>query len=328
MRRMIGPFWIAVLFLFAGHCARADTVFLRNGDRITGRTIAMVEGVLKLDVDYAGSIALPWRQVDALFLDEPMPVLLADGTQPHLAALPTRRAALSDVVAIALPLPQPPRPTRWEGRVDFGYTLAEGNRNTQLGTLTVLAQRKRNPRSVVSLLLDAARASTEGEKTADRARVEAKLDRGTDELSYRYFLTGAGYDRLRDLDLRLEVGSGLGRTLLQTQRNLATAELGVSYVRDSFGAGETQQDAKLRLGQAWKSTLAEHTSLRQSLALLSAFGDLHDYTGEFVLALSHQLSERLAITFKIVDSYDSRPAPDTQRNDLTFATQLGMTFGP
>lgn len=305
----------------------SDTVLLTNGDRITGTVETMSDGALTVQTGYAGKLTIAWPQLESLALDRPLPAVLCDGTRVEVCQLPQEEIALADIVALAPPLPEPPPPPRWKGRVDFGYSLATGNRDTELGTLTVFAERKRPQHSRLSLLLDAARANSDGEESANRARVEGKLDRTTGDNDYRYFLVGAGYDRVRRIDLRLELGTGVGRTFVDTAHNQLTAEVGVSYVRDAYEGAATTQDGKLRLGEVWKRTLDERTSTQQSLALLTALDDLRDYTSEFVLALARKLTDQLALTTKVVTSYDSRPVPGTERTDVTVATQLGMTFG-
>ena len=313
--------------MFAALPSGADTLSLKNGDRLTGTAVTMVAGVLTFDTDYAGPLTVDWEEVEALALDKPTRVVLDDGREWRLRRLPAEGIQIEEVTALAPPPPAPAPPVRWEGRADFGYAEATGNRDAKLGTLTVLAQRRHPGRWALSLLFDAARADSEGEETANRARVEGKFDRNTGDHNYRYLLLGAGYDRVRDIDLRTELGVGIGRTLADTDRHFLAAEVGVSYVRDALSTDEMQDDAKLRLGESWRCHLARRTSLQQSLALLSALDEVQDYTAEFVLALTHQMNNRLALTSKIVNSYDSRPALGTERSDLTFSTQLGMTFG-
>jgi putative salt-induced outer membrane protein YdiY len=253
-----------------------------------------------------------------------MPAVLADESVVDVEELPTEQIGLSDVVALAPPAPPPPR---WKGRVDFGWALAEGNRSTELGTLTALAERERGDRSRLLLLVDAAQGSSEGEETANRARLEGKLDTDVGDSGYRYFLAGAGYDSVRDVELRMELGSGVGRTLVDRGGQRLVAEWGVSYVRDSFTDGQDEADAKLRLGERWQRELGSGTLLRQTVSLLTAVDELSDYTAEFMVGLTHRLSDRLSLTSKLVNSYDSRPVPGTERNDLTITTQLGVAFG-
>lgn len=317
---------VAMLILFPG-TGFPDTVIMSNGDQLTGEVVTMAEGRLALDTEYAGVVHIDWGRAARLWLDEPLPAVLADGRGEWVDALPTPEIALADVVALAPAPPPAPAGVRWKGRVDFGWARTEGNRNTDLGTLTAFAERERPERYRLSLLLDAARGSSEGEETANRARAEGKFDRRTGERAYRYLLAGAGYDRVRDIELRVEVGAGVGRTLVEKPGHLLSAEIGASFVRDAFESGESESDLKLRLGETWQRKVWTGTELRQTLSLLSAADELGDYTAEFVLALSHRLTDRVSLVSKLVNSYDSRPAPGTKRNDFTVATQLGVAFG-
>ncbi len=125
----------------------------------------------------------------------------------------------------------------------------------------------------------------------------------------------------------MEVGSGVGRTVMERPGHLLTAEIGASWVRDEFGIGETEADVKMRVGEAWHRELGAGTSLTQTLSFLSAADEWGDYTAEFVLALTQRLTNRMSLTSKFVDTYDSRPAPGTKRNDFTLTTQVGLSFG-
>lgn len=320
---------IATLTLLAlpAAVAAADLVVLDNGDSLTGRVVTMVEGVLQLDTDYAGVLPIAWGRVAHLQLDQPLPVALADGTELEADLLPRPGVELADVAAIAPPPPPPRPPVRWRGRADLGYGVTGGNRRSELGTLTILAERRHPARHRLSLLLDAARGSSEGERTADRARAQAKLDRRLGGADYRYLLAGAGHDKIREFDLRVELGAGLGRTLLDTDAHQLGVELGASWVRDAFADGATRSDGKVRIGQIWQCALTGRTGLGQTLAFLSALDEFSHFSLEFVLALSHAVSDRLTLVTKLVDSYESRPAPGTKRNDFTLTTQLGVVFG-
>ena len=317
---------LAVLVLLAAvvASAAADVVVVSNGDWLTGTVVTMGDGELLLETEYAGAVLVDWDEVRRVVLDEALPVLLSDGSEVEIRELPTLEIALTEVVAVA---PPPPAPIRWRGRVDFGWANASGNRNIDLGTLTAFAERVDPDRYRLSVLLDAAKGSSEGEETANRARAEGKYDRRAGGSNYRYYLAGLGYDRVRSIDSRLELGTGVGRTMIDEPGHLLMAEVGASYVRDDFSEGETQSDAKVRVGEVWQRQLGGGTGMRQSLSLLAAADEWGDYTAEFVLALTHRLSEGLALTSRIVNSYDSRPAPGTERSDFTFATQLGVTFG-
>jgi putative salt-induced outer membrane protein YdiY len=300
---------------------------MSNGDWLSGAVVTMGDGILVLETEYAGEIELDWAQASRLILDEPMPAVLVDGVETEARELPSVAIGLADVEAIAPPQPSPPPPVRWRGRVAFGWASTSGNSSSRLSTLTALAERERPDRYRLSLLLDAAEGRSEGEATADRARLQGKYDRGTGGSNYRYYLAGIGYDKVRDIDLRTEVGAGIGRTLIDEPDQILTAEVGASFVRDDYSDGVSESDAKVRIGESWTRDLNAATAVRQTLALLAVADDPRDYTAELMVALTNQLWDNVAVTSKVVDTYESRPAPGTERNDLTFTLQVGYAFG-
>ena len=122
--------------------AAADTVWLKNGDRLTG-TIKFYDGTkLALETDYGGTIALDWKKVATLESEqallikqddfngerakslqaaEPGQVTLANGDAP-------KTVALSEIAQIIKPKPLVEDFT-WKGNIDLAldYKRGEGD---------------------------------------------------------------------------------------------------------------------------------------------------------------------------------------------------------
>jgi hypothetical protein len=67
--------------------AVADTVIMRNGDRITCKVVRQAGSELVIQTGYAGTIRLDWAQVSKVRLDEPAAVLLDDDRVVAVAAI-------------------------------------------------------------------------------------------------------------------------------------------------------------------------------------------------------------------------------------------------
>jgi hypothetical protein len=65
-------FLFAMLGLMATGTLRADTVVLKNGDRLTGTAIKLDGGKLTFKTGYADAIAIAWDQVASLKVDKPL----------------------------------------------------------------------------------------------------------------------------------------------------------------------------------------------------------------------------------------------------------------
>ena len=70
---------ITVAFLIAGN-SLADEVRLKNGDKLTGQVVRMVENKLIFKTTYAGEITIAWQEVASVRADSSVKVLLNDET--------------------------------------------------------------------------------------------------------------------------------------------------------------------------------------------------------------------------------------------------------
>lgn len=51
--------------------ALADTVWLDNGDRLSGEIVLMDGGKLALKTRYAGQVLIDWKDIDTISSDKP-----------------------------------------------------------------------------------------------------------------------------------------------------------------------------------------------------------------------------------------------------------------
>src|ERR1700733_3875719 len=61
-----------ILLFTAASALRADTVVLKNGDRLTGTAVKLEGGKLTFKTAYADAIAIAWDQVANLKVDKPL----------------------------------------------------------------------------------------------------------------------------------------------------------------------------------------------------------------------------------------------------------------
>ena len=108
----------------------ADTVWLDNGDRLSGEIVLLDGGKLALKTKYAGQVLIDWKDIDTLSSDKPL-LLRRQGFDSELSK--TLAAAGAGMVRVegersqVLPLAEitrlvPPRPLLedrvWEGNLD------------------------------------------------------------------------------------------------------------------------------------------------------------------------------------------------------------------
>jgi hypothetical protein len=120
--------------------AWADEVVLRNGDKIAGEVVVLVNGKLALETPYAGVIQINWADVTSIKTDGKVKVKTATGDLVEGTPSPGAQGQLKVAAAgIAEPavielgketyLNEPP--VEWHGRFDLAHRATDGNSHTQ-----------------------------------------------------------------------------------------------------------------------------------------------------------------------------------------------------
>lgn len=130
--------WKILWLLLCGVCmpASADTVWLNNGDRLTGTIVLLEGGKLVLQTKYAGRVLINWSDVSTLSSEKPLLVKQSQFESEQsksLAAAGQGMVRLENHESKTLPLASitqlvPPRPfiedLVWEGNLDGKLNLA------------------------------------------------------------------------------------------------------------------------------------------------------------------------------------------------------------
>jgi putative salt-induced outer membrane protein YdiY len=298
--------------------AAADEVQLRSGDRLTGDVVRLDGGKLSFKTAY-GELMVPWADVAALRLDQPMLVTVS-GAEPRLATLDG--IAVADVTALA-----PPEPGLVvSGGANAGL-LTTGS-NTEIDSLHLdgeVVARRRDDRFTTAAVVN--RAADAGRDTARNATASFNYDRF---LTTRLFLNGNAIftnDKFRGLDLRSALGAGVGYEVWKTARSSLSVGAGLGYVRENFAAVADDSYAAVREA----ARLAAFFAGRR----IEAFHRHDGYfgvTGEDNLFVGMQNGVRLALVGGLVSTlqldldYDRSPAPGRKQTDRSLSLTFGYRF--
>jgi putative salt-induced outer membrane protein YdiY len=310
---------VLVLVFGMAAAAAADELRLRNGDRVTGEAVALLDGKLTFKTPN-GELAVPWADVEALTIARPMLVTVKSG-QTELRSL--EGLVLGDIVAIEAP----PPPLVWTGGANAGLLTTGGNSdisNLRLdGELIAI-----RPRDRFTAGAAINRAEDSGDEKADNWNLSFNYDRF---LSERLFANGNAIfaaDQFKSLDLRTAVGAALGYEVWKTPRGTLSAIGGLGFVNENFSEG-IEDDSYMALREG--ARLAVYFAGRA----VEAFHNHDTYfgiTGEDNLFFRMQNGLRFRLVAGLVSTlqadldYDRSPAPGRKNTDRTFALTLGYRF--
>ncbi len=183
----------------------ADTVWLNNGDRLTGEIILLDGGKLALKTKYAGQVLIDWKDIDTLRSEKPLLIKREGLDSQHSRSLGAAGKGMVHLVngkSETVPLASirqmvPPRPVLkdrvWEGNLDAKLDMERNDDETDEWKLKGDTRVEHGRwRHVMSGQFE--KETKNGERTEDSWEVEYDLDRF---LTEHWFVRGS-YDQEND----------------------------------------------------------------------------------------------------------------------------------
>jgi putative salt-induced outer membrane protein YdiY len=330
----------AAVALFACTVAFAQTFTfeLKNGDRVTGRIISEKTNTLILSNAWARELTLPLAEISKRFPNT-NGVVASTASATNKPA--TNAVALAKVVAATNALFTSPLLKHWHGEIHVGADLTFSERDRQVfNAKSKLLYAKDRLKAVLDYDMTYGRSEVEervGTGTnahrrtvtrpdANRMNGSVKVDYDLTKKIYVYNLGAAGYDEIRKIDLRYEIGPGVGYHLIQRTNFFVNVEAGVNYQHEEHTDGETINTFFYRFGEnaAWKIT--PRLTWDERLEYTPRVGELEFYRVRFETNLRYAMLQNVFVNLSIVDIYDSDPARGVSRNDLQIRSSVGVKF--
>lgn len=318
--------------------AVADEVFLKNGDRITGKIVSATGGKVVVAPDFAKETTITLSQDDIASFSSPGPITLKlqDGTlanQPvargepgAVEIAPGGNPQSVEVAEIKEINPKVPHPV-WAGSASLNGLYARADTDSM--TLGVSADGTRTTdkdRLAFSGAYNYGRQKVDGlsSTNANNWFIQAKYDYFFSPKIYGYGLTRFEADRVNFLTLRASPGLGAGYQWVGRDNFNFTTDTGLSWLyedyRDKPGA-ETNLSLRLayHLDRTWQQgrikafhDLSFFPSVEDGSKFLIQGG-----AGVRVSLVGNMYSEA-----KVNVTYDNKPAP--RARDFTSQVQVGV----
>jgi hypothetical protein len=220
----------------------------------------------------------------------------------------------------------------WHGNFDFAFNTTQATDDT-LGIATALGlRRERGPsrlRMGAAYLL--ARQKDHGESYDTTANEIRGFLRQEYDLTRRLFVFGsfdAEYDEIESLSLRAVPKVGPGLKVYQSENAWFSVESGFAYVYERFFGGDENQYPGMAFGAEsdWKLPWLG-ASWHNRLDYTPSFEDwLGDYLLRYETSLLVPVISAVSFKLSLIDSYDSTPADDNERNTLAILVGLSLGF--
>jgi len=314
---------------------KTDSVWIRNGDRITGEVKSLYRGRLKYSTDDLGTIYIEWDKVVRISSRATFEVQLSSGLK-YFGTLGLARdgslelgadtLALAEIVTIT-PIKRKVL-SRLSGYLDLGFSFQKANETLQLTSAARVTYR--GPRAETQFEFSTFR------EDRDDASETARLTVGLAErimFGNRWSAGFAvGYDRNEELDLagrRTLVGFG-ARTLVRSNHRDFFATGGLVLSRERyFSTDSTSIGVEALVGITFAAFRYDRPKLDASVTSQAypSFSVPGRVRWQNDLRLSYELAKDFMITVTLFDSFDSKPPSEAaQKNDFGTTLAVSWTF--
>ncbi|MDX9787392.1 MAG: DUF481 domain-containing protein [Desulfobacterales bacterium] len=329
---------LAVIFvLLICGTVSADEVWLKNGDRLTGKVLSLEAGIIVISTAYAGDVSINWAEVLNLKTEEPIRVVLSDETNVQGRVQPGEGGKISvtadkldapvsmDLANVTVINPKPLLRTTLRSNLGASITSGNTDREDFYADVEFVSRTTQNRYTIGGLYR---RAESENVKTEDKTMGYMQYDHFFWEKWYAYANTSAEQDDFKDLDLRYNLGAGLGYQFIESERTNLSLEGGVSYVNENYNIGEDDSFTAGRWGLRF-----DHFLLADSLQFFLYHTGLQSLESADDLVLLNQTGFRvpfyknLNLTAQMNWDYDKSPSPDKKESDYAYIFSVGYLWG-
>ncbi len=327
---------------------KTDIIFMRNGDRVTGEILEMLQGQLRLDSVSMGVILIKWSDIDHIESTKYIQTELLDGSrvfgqvpasaQTGVMSVRTASGAVQPVdhknVARLEPIKM--KPSFWEkldNSLSLGATYTKASDVLQWNVAARTKFRTRKYRtslsfdSMITSNSDASKHSRRGELTADYSLLRPN----------RFFWFGSGSVQTNDelgIDKRYLATLGYARYVVQRQTSELVLGLGLagnleSSIGDTTEESTNSANTEGVLQMQW--TYFKLNSPKSNInALLQYYPGISDSGRDRAnanLRLRQEFIKDLFWSINLYGSYDSKPPSGAlAKTDYGMVTSLEYKF--
>ena len=316
----------------------ADTLYMKNGDRLTGTLDSVTGGELVFDTEYAGSVRIAMAAVLGIDTEKSFDIRLDSESMlsGKMAFDDNTLAVVSDTGSINIEagsitqlsenlLARTIFEPEWASRIDVNATLSTGNSDSLIfGLAASSTLRKEFSEHSVSLKWD--REEIENVTTKDQQDLDYAYKRF---ISEPWYLSGnAEYfsDPIKDVDSRITLGGGVGYQFWDNTLGALSADLGASAVYEDLGA-DTDTNPAVRWSLSYKRfLLGKRMEAFHNHQILKILGSGRGEVVSAETGLRYALNAHLDASIQIDLDYETDPAPGQKKSDLTYKVGVGYKF--
>ncbi len=323
--------------LFLGQTVQADTVFLNNGDRISGTITTMQKSELKLATPYS-EITIPWADIKNIDSDKSITVELTDGSQLKGQLVQTNQGLGIKSTSLTSPVPlnfnnisaiNPPAISNdavVTGGVHIGGSKSSGNTDNQEfhGDAEIIARAGNNK---FSAGIQYNQVANDGKESSNNLHIFSQYDHYFMPKWYASLFTTFTKDRFQDLNSRTAFGAGIGHEVWDTKLSFLALEAGVAYTVEDYNEGTDREFIAGRWAVDYNYWILEdRLQFFHDHEGLVSFEDFSDVYIRSHTGFKLPVYEGFELLAQFDFDYDTKPSAGKKNDDMRYIIGAGYSW--
>lgn len=320
--------------------SKTDTVYFKNGDKLTGEVKSLKRGQLNLNTVATGTIGIEWNKIANIVSKQKIQIEVNDGRRYFGALTSSEKSSslriMTDSGPLVLDMSTIVVMTPIEGvginaldvDLSLGYDFAKagGVKHATLG----ITMDYRSLIRIESIRFNTVLTDSDTQEASRRTNLGLQHTR---LWRNRWFSTGnLTFDQNDELDLNLRtsLGGGGGRYFVQSNTVLFSLEAGLQFsVEDLVGEADETRSLESTFTANWDWFLFDDPELDWStrLQVIPSLTESGRVRGELETSLAWELIGDLDWEVSFYGSWDNQPqSPDGATSDYGVNTALSYDF--
>jgi putative salt-induced outer membrane protein YdiY len=314
----------------------ADEVRFKNGDRLTGTVVEQTAEFIRFRHATLGEVRIATAEASVVELPDTPAESLA-GLPPQTESAPPSPPARPITPPGTKPAPRAtaaarPDPSRWRGKIEFGFKQESGATDSVDFSLRGDTERKigRNQYRATGRLLY---GEKNDRKSADRYDASFRWRRDFEGDFFSQALTTYLSDQIKAIDGSYEQNIGVGYRVINRDRHIVNAGVGATgQYRQAIGADPNVQLLAEFFEDYTYKINGRFTLTQNSLVQWSdeetgpVAAGRQNYKLQFDAALQGKFTDRLSLNLRFEHEFDNSVVKRDARSDQRITSSLGYAF--
>ncbi len=298
--------------------ALADEIYLKNGDKVSGRIVKKTQENISIETDAMGIVSINTASIEK--------IKAVQAIHPEAITTKTPKALASETPA---ELPAENKQIVWVKEAALGYNRVTGNsRESQLsGSFLINRNNIRVNEWTLkgNLYYSSTKRKMDAQKWYSSGRYGYSFT--STKRWYNFYKIEADHDRFADIDYRLVPSAGVGYWFFDTPDFKLMTEAGIGFEHTAYRSNIKDGSEWVLIPRAFlEKRLFDNTTISQDIFYYPTLENFRNYRLRSSTTLNVAMNKRFSIRVSLIDEYNSLPPEDVKENDLRLITALACSF--